>query len=138
MGWLDDDFFATNGNKIVFNFQWLFSNNDPGNDHGTHFAFTGGFRNVRRLENGLVRTVHFGNYREFYPRINPNLGLAYELAKDFNWSWAERARWYVQGGADWFGYSSYSGFTTGLGAKAGLRFQTKSFGAVDLFVLGLF
>lgn len=47
-----------------------------------------------------------------------------------------QARWYVEPGIWSFGYSTDQELAQGVGIRGGVRFDTKSFGVIDLFIYG--
>lgn len=64
-------------------------------------------------------------------------GAGFEFAHDLSREISpeiRRARWYVEPGFWSIGYSSNQQLAGGIGARAGLRLDTKAFGTVDLFL----
>lgn len=80
-------------------------------------------------------TVGHGSYLTFHGHYPWGAGL--EFAHDLTTQISpdiRRARWYVEPGFWSIGYSSNQQLAGGIGARAGLRLDTKAFGTVDLFL----
>lgn len=64
-----------------------------------------------------------------------SLGYARPLLAYDNFAGSKRGRWYIEAGLSRLDYTTTEGALWALGAKAGVRFETKSFGIVDLYVI---
>ena len=77
-------------------------------------------------------------YITLHAQYPTSVGVAY--AQDFTLAGTagevSRARWYVEPGVWSFGYSTDQELAQGVGIRGGVRFDTKAFGIVDLYIYG--
>jgi hypothetical protein len=77
-------------------------------------------------------------YVTLHAQYPTSVGVAY--AQDFTLPGTagevSRARWYVEPGVWSFGYSTDQELGQGVGIRGGVRFDTKAFGIVDLYIYG--
>lgn len=76
-----------------------------------------------------------GSYLTLHAQYPWGAGLefAHDLSREISPD-IRRVRWYVEPGFWSIGYSSNQQLAGGIGARAGLRLDTKAFGTVDLFL----
>jgi outer membrane protein assembly factor BamA len=77
-------------------------------------------------------------YVTLHAQYPTSVGVGY--AQDFTLPGAigevRQARWYVEPGVWSFGYSTDQELAQGVGIRGGVRFDTKTFGIVDLYIYG--
>lgn len=127
----DDPYFPTRGSRAVLRRTWA-DGIDPDWDGGFRKTWTSASNTswyVKALEQ--PGTEYRGSIEE---QMEASLGLARPIA-GLGSGEIRRGRWYVEAG-----YSSGDTLTGDhlreYGLKAGVRFDTRSFGIVDLYVLG--
>jgi len=127
----DDPWFPTSGSRLDYNLSLIF-----GSDAFHSIAF----RKTWQMDGGSLWST----------RIGANPGTKYRALRDesfgFSFSYArpissldeygiERGRWYLEPGANDAQYYPAFADTVEIGLKAGVRFELKSFGIVDLYLI---
>ena len=134
----DDAFFPTRGSR--FNLSSVFSTNDIGNNSAT-FYFGMSYRTSWQTRDNTIWTFKVGGNpgTEYRPSLDEDLNLSLAYSRPFMpkgiFGEVERGRWYVEGGSQRFGYSTYGGTYIDPGLKAGVRLDTKTFGIIDLYAI---
>jgi outer membrane protein assembly factor BamA len=77
-------------------------------------------------------------YLTLHAQYPTSVGVAYaqDLTLPGTVGEVRHARWYVEPGVWSFGYSTDQELAQGVGIRAGIRFDTKAFGIVDLYIYG--
>lgn len=127
----DDPYFPTLGSRASLSWLWVSSGND--------LVLDGGFRKTWTTESGTSWRV----------QIEDTPGTEYRAQIDENFEWMagfarpiagsadgeiRRGRWYIDAGYTPQGGGYYH--RSELGLKIGVRLETRSFGLVELYVIG--
>lgn len=65
----------------------------------------------------------------------PNISLTYSHSLSFTHDSSLRARWYIAPGLTWYGFTASGARLYEAGVRAGVRFETKSFGIVSFYAV---
>jgi outer membrane protein assembly factor BamA len=134
----DDPYFPLSGSRLDVEL----AIDTVGRTKGGDLRLSLGYRKTWQSSAESVWTVQLGGtprtqYRSSTGGQGLASGLAYArpLRSHENFAGSARGRWYVEGGLTQLVYTTSEGTLWALGAKAGVRFETKSFGIVDLYVI---
>jgi outer membrane protein assembly factor BamA len=134
----DDPHFPTLGSALSVGFSGWTWNGNSGNDEN---ALTLQYRRTWRSEDNAFWSFRFGGApnAEYRSALGEELGIGFQYARQLrgeNLFGARRGRWYVEAGGGYLYYTPEDGFEMEVAIKAGVRFDTQSFGVVNLFVIG--
>jgi outer membrane protein assembly factor BamA len=134
----DDLYFPTRGSR--FNLELAVDT--IGKTKGDSLHLFVGYRRTWQSSPESVWTAQLGGtpasqYRRsaLGTGLASGVGYARPLQAHDNFAGSKRGRWYVEAGLSRLDYTTTEGLLWALGAKAGVRFETKSFGIVDLHVI---
>lgn len=129
----DDPYFPTRGSRAVLNWSWISTAGDR--------VTNGGIRKTWTTANGTSWVLQAADtpgteYRSF---VDEHFDFVGGFARPIGASAdgeIRRGRWYVEAGYTPQGHSLRGERQKEYGLKIGVRLQTRSFGMVDLYVIG--
>lgn len=130
----DDPYFPTRGSRAVLTWSWVSTAHDMVTD--------GGIRKTWTTANGtswVLQAVDTPGTEIRGPLINEHFSYFGGFARPIGPSDSgeiQRGRWYVEAGYSPQGHSPRGERQREYGLKIGVRLQTRSFGLVDLYVIG--
>jgi outer membrane translocation and assembly module TamA len=134
-GWSteDDQYFPTQGSALQLAVRRDFGANAP-----DRYSFLR-YRKTWEMRGG------YGSFKlggepasEYRTTFAPGQLLSFDYSRPIKpGDSIERGRWYVEPGITGFSTSSQGGTRIGYGLKAGLRAETRQFGLVELYVIGI-
>jgi hypothetical protein len=142
MGWNseDDFYFPTKGFGLVAGLGYAFGSNDPLFSNAIQFRKT-----WKANQNYLIMKVGQDPSTQFRSSfdsegLDENQAFSFAVARDlrsagFNRE-IQRGRWYVEQGLSAAGYDQAASGIFEFVLKAGVRLETKTFGMVDLYIIG--
>jgi outer membrane protein assembly factor BamA len=127
-GWnTEDSDFPTGGSRLDITFTrtsvYMASGSAAGCGDATYF-----FRKTWRVGAHDYLSLWFQQVNDF--------GLTYAHDLSISSTEIRRARWYVEPGDRWLGHRADGDSIRELGIRAGVRFDTRRFGQVDLYLYG--
>jgi hypothetical protein len=129
----DDPYFPTRGSRASLSWSYVSTARD--------MVTEGGFRKTWTNENNTSWSVQIDDLpgTEYRQRIDEHFefmgGFARPIAGSGDGE-VRRGRWYVEAGYNPRGHSARGERRREFGLKAGVRLETRSFGMVDLYVIG--
>ena len=129
----DDPYFPTRGSRASLNWSYVFIARD--------MVTEGGFRKTWTTGSDTSWSVQIADLpgTEYRQRIDEHFefmgGFARPIAGSSDGE-VRRGRWYVEAGYNPRGHSPRGERRREFGLKAGVRLETRSFGMVDLYVIG--
>jgi len=129
----DDPYFPTRGSRASLSWTWVSTADDMITD--------GGFRKTWTTDGNTSWSVQLADLpgAEYRQRIDEHFefmgGFARPIAGSASGE-VRRGRWYVDVGYNPQGHSVRGERRREFGLKAGVRLETRSFGMVDLYVIG--
>jgi outer membrane protein assembly factor BamA len=129
----DDPYFPTHGSRASLNWSYVSTARD--------MVTEGGFRKTWTTGNDTSWSVQISDLpgTEYRQRIDEHFefmgGFARPIAGSSDGE-VRRGRWYVEAGYNPRGHSPRGERRREFGLKAGVRLETRSFGMVDLYVIG--
>lgn len=128
----DDPYFPTRGSRAAVIWSWISNGNRTTTDTGIRKTWTtdNGTSWVVQMEGtpaAEYRAVFFNEHFEYFGGFARPIDAGNEI---------QRGRWYVEAGFNSTGYSPHGERQTEYGLKVGVRLKTRSFGFVDLYVIG--
>jgi outer membrane protein assembly factor BamA len=142
LGWNseDDFYFPTRGFGLVAGLGYAF-----GSDHDL-FSSAIQFRKTwKAKQNYLILKIGQDPSTQFRSSfdsegLDENQAFSFAVARPLSSAGAgreiQRGRWYIEHGISAAGYDQFKGGIFEFAIKAGLRLDTKSFGIVDLYLIG--
>jgi len=129
----DDPYFPTRGSRAQLHWSWVSTADD--------MLTEGGFRKTWSTEGNTFWSVQVADSpgSEYRPRIDEQfefMGGFARLIAGSTGGELRRGRWYVEAGYNPRGHSPRGERQREFGLKAGVRLETRSFGMVDLYVIG--
>ncbi|HEY0681965.1 MAG TPA: BamA/TamA family outer membrane protein [Steroidobacter sp.] len=129
----DDPYFPTRGSRAVLHWSWVSTEHD--------MITEGGIRKTWTTDNGTSWVMQVADtpsteYRSF---VDEHFEFVGGFSRPIGGSAdgeIQRGRWYVETGYSPQGHSLRGERQKEYGVKAGVRLQTRSFGMVDLYVIG--
>jgi hypothetical protein len=129
----DDPYFPTRGSRALINWSWVSTEHDMVTD--------GGIRKTWTTEDGTSWVLQLADTpgTEYRAIVDEHFlfagGFSRSLELNANGE-IQRGRWYVEAGYDPHGTTAQGERLREIGMKIGLRMQTRSFGMVDMYVIG--
>lgn len=129
----DDPYFPTRGSRASLNWIWASTADDMITD--------GGFRKTWTTEGNTSWSLQIADSpgTEYRPRIDEHFEYMGGFARPIEaraGGEVRRGRWYVEAGYNPQGQNDRGERRREFGLKAGVRLETRSFGMVDLYVIG--
>lgn len=130
----DDFFFPTRGSSFHVGFGWNFGSNDEDNEF--HLQF----RKTWATDAGSLWTLKVGGEptSEYRTSFSENQAYSFSYARPFAHPDVRRGRWYIEPGYNGGGYAPGGHEIYEWGLKIGVRLETRTFGLVDLYLIGTF